>query len=237
MIGLAFSLVIVLVWKAWHAMQTTGLAFFTTSTWDPEPTHRLFGAKAFMYGTAVTSMIAMLVAVPLGVGTAAFLSELAPGWMRRSGSFFVEMLAAIPSVVYGFWGLYVFSPAVQRLISSFSGPDQVGTGLLPAGLVLGIMILPYASAVSFDMIRAVPRSQREAALVARDAVEADGEVDLDELKAQGVGGLVFTPDDFAPGESAAVPAAAWRKPCSHSVSASGVPLAAPGGRRPRQSPK
>ena len=163
-ISLAISLVIVLIWKTWHAMQTTGLAFFTTSTWDPEPTHRLFGAKAFVYGTAVTSMIAMLVAVPLGVGTAAFLSELAPGWLRRSGSFFVEMLAAIPSVVYGFWGLAVLTPALERMISSLGGPNQAGTGLLPAGLVLGIMIIPYAAAVSFDVIRAVPRSQREAAL-------------------------------------------------------------------------
>jgi phosphate transport system permease protein len=163
-IALAISLVIVLIWKAWLSIETTGLSFFTTLTWDPEPTHRLFGAKAFVYGTAVTSAIAMLVAVPFGVGTAAFLSELAPGWLRRSGSFFVEMLAAIPSVVYGFWGLSILAPALERLISSLGGPNQAGTGLLPAGLVLGIMIIPYAAAVSFDVIRAVPRSQREAAL-------------------------------------------------------------------------
>jgi phosphate transport system permease protein len=87
---------------------------------------------------------------------------LAPGWLSRSGSFFVEMLAAIPSVVYGFWGLAVLAPALERLI--IGGPNQAGTGLLPAGLVLGIMIIPYAAAVSFDVIRAVPRSQREPAL-------------------------------------------------------------------------
>jgi phosphate transport system permease protein len=163
-IVLAVLLVSVLIWRAWLAIETTGLSFFTTSKWDPEPTHRKFGALAFVYGTIVTSVISMLVAVPLGVGTAAFLAEIAPQWLRRSGSFFVEMLAAIPSVVYGFWGLYVFSPALQRLISELGGPDQAGIGLLSAGLVLGIMIIPYVAAVSFDVIRAVPRSQREAAL-------------------------------------------------------------------------
>jgi phosphate transport system permease protein len=163
-VALVVLLVAVLFWRAWLAIETTRLSFFTTSKWDPEPTHRDFGALAFVYGTIVTSVIAMLVAVPLGVGTAAFLSEIAPHWLRRSGSFFVEMLAAIPSVVYGFWGLYVFAPALQRLISTLGGPGQAGIGLLPAGLILGIMIIPYAAAVSFDVIRAVPRSQREAAL-------------------------------------------------------------------------
>jgi phosphate transport system permease protein len=161
-IGLAFLLVVVLAWKSLLSIETTGWGFFTTTKWDP--VHKIFGAKAFVYGTIVTSVIAMLIAVPLGVGTAAFLSELAPGWLRRSGSFFVEMLAAIPSVVYGFWGLTVLAPALERLISSLGGPNQAGTGLFPAGLVLGIMIIPYAAAVSFDVIRSVPRSQREAAL-------------------------------------------------------------------------
>jgi phosphate transport system permease protein len=163
-IALAVLLVAVLLGRAWLAIEATGLDFFTSSIWDPEPTHRHFGALAFVYGTIVTSVIAMLVAIPLGVGTAAFLAEVAPPWLRRAGSFFVEMLAAIPSVVYGFWGLSVFAPTLERLISGLGGPDQAGIGLLPAGLVLGIMIVPYAAAVSFDVIRAVPRSQREAAL-------------------------------------------------------------------------
>jgi phosphate transport system permease protein len=163
-IALAVLLVSILVWKAWLAIETTGIAFFTTSKWDPEPTHREFGALAFVYGTVVTSIIAMLVAIPLGVGTATFLAEIAPRWLRRAGSFFVEMLAAIPSVVYGFWGLYVFVPFLRSLINSLGGPDQAGIGLLPAGLILGIMIVPYVAAVSYDVIRAVPRSQREASL-------------------------------------------------------------------------
>ncbi|MBX9578959.1 MAG: phosphate ABC transporter permease subunit PstC [Gemmataceae bacterium] len=163
-VALAVLLVAVLVQQAMLAIRTTGVDFFTTTTWDPEPGHRKFGAVAFVYGTIVTSVIAMLVAVPVGVGTAAFLSEVAPRWLRRSGSYFVEMLAAIPSVVYGFWGLYVFAPAFQGLVSTLGGPDQAGIGLLPAGLILGLMIVPYVSAVSFDVIQAVPRSQREGAL-------------------------------------------------------------------------
>jgi phosphate transport system permease protein len=161
---LALLLVAVLTWRAWESIGTNGLSLFLSADWDPEPTHRHFGALAFIYGTVVTSVIAMLLAVPLGVGTAAFLAELAPRALQRAGSFLVEMLAAIPSVVYGFWGLYVFAPAFQRAVSALGGPEQSGIGLLPAGLVLGIMIVPYAAAVSFDVIRAVPRSQREAAL-------------------------------------------------------------------------
>ncbi len=161
---IAALLVIVLAWRAWESIVTNGIAFFTTSRWDPEPSHRQFGSLAFIYGTIVTSVIAMLVAIPLGVGTSAFLTEIAPAWLRRIGSFLVEMLAAIPSVVFGFWGLYVFVPALQTIVSAVGGPGQAGTGLLPAGLVLGIMIVPYVAAVSFDVIRAVPRSQRDGAL-------------------------------------------------------------------------
>ena len=161
-IGLAGLLLAVLVWKSWLAIQTIGGQFFTTVTWDPEPTHRQFGALAFIYGTMATSAIAMLIAVPLGIGTAIFLSEIAPGWLRRVGSFFVEMLAAIPSVVYGFWGMFVLAPAFQSIITALGGPNQGGVGILPAGLILSIMIVPYVAAVSYDVCRAVPRSQREA---------------------------------------------------------------------------
>lgn len=163
-IGLAILFIAVLVWRSWLAINTLGTSFFTTSVWDPEPTHREFGALAFVYGTVITSLIAMVVAIPFGVGTAAFLSEVAPHWLRKVGAFFVEMLAAIPSVVYGFWGLYVFSPVLRKVVVLLGGPDQAGIGLLSAGLVLGIMVIPYIAAVSFDVIRAVPRSQREGSL-------------------------------------------------------------------------
>lgn len=164
-IVLASLLVIVLAWKSSLALRTVGLSFFTGRTWDPEPEHRIFGALPFIYGTVATSLVAMLIAVPLGVGTAAYLSEIAPGWLRRGGSFLVEMLAAIPSVVYGFWGLYVLAPIFGALVTRLGGPNTGGgVGVLAASLVLAIMIVPYVAAVSFDVCRAVPTSQREAAL-------------------------------------------------------------------------
>jgi phosphate transport system permease protein len=162
-IGLVVALVAVLIWAAWPAIEWSGIGFLTSAEWHPHPSRREFGALAFVYGTVVTSTIAMLIAIPLGVGSAAFLAEIAPHGLRRIGAFLIEMLAAIPSVVYGFWGMRVFVPAFTWFVAAMGGPEQVGTGLLPAGLVLGIMILPYAAAVSFDVIRAVPRSQREAA--------------------------------------------------------------------------
>jgi phosphate transport system permease protein len=163
-IVLAALLLGIILWKSWLAIQTIGSHFFLSTTWDPEPTHRQFGALAFVYGTVATSAIAMVIAVPLGVGTAAFLSEIAPGWLRRAGSFLVEMLAAVPSVVYGFWGLFVLAPVLQDIFTALGGPNQGGVGILPAGLLLSIMIVPYIAAVSFDVCRAVPRAQREASL-------------------------------------------------------------------------
>jgi phosphate transport system permease protein len=104
----------------------------------------------------------MVIAVPLGIGTAAFLSEIATGWIRKTGSFLVEMLAAIPSVVYGFWAFFVLVPMVQWFFTAVGGPNQGGTGILSAGLILSVMIVPYVAAVSFDVCQAVPNSQREA---------------------------------------------------------------------------
>ena len=135
-IVLGLLLVGVLVWQAWESIEKTGLSFFTTSTWDPvdDVGHRRFGSLAFVYGTVATSMIAMMLAVPMAVGTATFLAEIAPRGLRRAGSFFVEMLAAIPSVVYGFWGIYVMAPALQSLITATAagGPRSSRRGH-PAG--------------------------------------------------------------------------------------------------------
>ena len=117
----------------------------------------------------------MAIAVPLGVGTATCLSEVAPGWLRRVCSPLVEMLAAVPSVVYGFWGLFVVAPALQRLITGLGGPNQGGVGVLSAGFVLSIMVVPYVATISFDALQAVPRSQREAGLaLARPAGRRSG---------------------------------------------------------------
>jgi phosphate transport system permease protein len=159
---LAVLLVAVLAWQAWLAIREIGAGFFTQTTWDP--VHRIFGCLAFVYGTVATSLIAMLLAVPLGIATAAFLSEIAPGWLRRPASFLVEMLAAIPSVVYGFWGLYVLCPRLQAAITWLGGPNTGGSGLLPAGIILAIMIVPYVAAVGYDVCQAVPGSQRAGAL-------------------------------------------------------------------------
>ena len=124
-----------------------------------------FGVWVFIYGTLATSAIAMLIAVPLGVGTAAYLSEIAPAWLRRACSFLSELLAAIPSVVYGFWGLFFIAPAIHRLFVAVGvNSPASGQGILAAGLILAIMILPYITAISFDVCRAVPSAQRQGAL-------------------------------------------------------------------------
>jgi phosphate transport system permease protein len=159
LVGLIVALLFL---QAWPAIRGLGTSILFSTDWDP--THDRFGGLAFVYGSIVTSLLAMLLAVPLGVGTATFLAEVAPAWLKRSGSFLVELLAAIPSVVYGFWGIMFLAPNVQELFTWMGGPNVGGKGLLSAGLILAIMILPYIAAVSYDVCQAVPRSQREGAL-------------------------------------------------------------------------
>lgn len=149
-----------------------GLRFLAATEWDP--VRERFGALPFVYGTLVSSLIAVLLAVPLGLGVAFFLSELAPRWLRDPVSFLVELLAAIPSVVYGLWGIFVLVPVVRNVeIALLSSPLAVlplfrgapyGIGMLSAGIILAIMIVPTVAAVSREVFRAVPGSQREAAL-------------------------------------------------------------------------
>lgn len=161
-----------LIAAAWLAVQRFGLNFFATSTWDPVAEE--FGVVPFVYGTLVSSALALLIAVPLGLGVAIFLAELVPGWLRAPVSFFVELLAAIPSVVIGLWGIFVLVPWVRTSLGPalkstlgflplFGGPP-LGIGMLTAGLVLAVMVVPFIVAVSTEVMRAVPRSQREAAL-------------------------------------------------------------------------
>ena len=157
----AAALVVVLVWQSRTVLPRFG-EFLTGLKLDP--VNNKYGALAYVFGTLVTSALAMLIAVPLGVGAAAYLAEIAPGWLRRAGSFLIELLAAIPSVVYGFWGLYFVAPAVQWFFDRVGGPNTGGAGVLSASLILAIMIVPYITAISFDVCRAVPRSQREGAL-------------------------------------------------------------------------
>jgi phosphate transport system permease protein len=161
-IALVAALVATLVWQSWPFWRDLGGYALTHVTWNAGKGQ--FGVWALVYGTLATSAIAMLIAVPLGVGTAAFLAEIAPGWLRRAGSFLIELLAAIPSVVYGFWGLLFLTPLVRQLFGLLGHPYSSGSGVLAAGLILSVMIVPYVTAISYDVCRAVPRSQREGAL-------------------------------------------------------------------------
>jgi phosphate transport system permease protein len=157
-------LVFILVVRSWLGIQTFGFSFLLSADWNPVAEPPRFGSLAFVFGTLVTSAIAMLIAVPLGVGTAAYLSEIAGPRLRRIASFFIEMLAAIPSVIYGFWGLYVLAPLIGQLFRLMGSDNVSGRGLLSAGVVLAIMIVPYIAAITYDVCQAVPRSQREGSL-------------------------------------------------------------------------
>jgi phosphate transport system permease protein len=161
-VAVAGLLLLVLCWQSSLAVSTLGLEFFKSQDWDP--VHEKYGALAFIYGTLVTSAIAMLIAVPLGVGSAAYLSEIAGARFRKYVMYAVELLAAIPSVVYGFWGMFVLAPALQDVLLWVGGPNNAGRGILTCSVVLSVMIVPYVTAVSFDVFRAVPSSQRQASL-------------------------------------------------------------------------
>jgi len=166
------AMLVALIAAARPAIERFGLAFFVSSTWDPVAGE--FGVLPFIYGTLVSSALALLISVPLGIGTAVFLSELAPSWLRSPIRFLVELLAAIPSVVYGLWGIFVLVPWVRVVLTPalkgtlgflplFTGPP-LGIGMLTAGVILSVMVVPFIVAVSTEVMRAVPRSQREAAL-------------------------------------------------------------------------
>src|SRR5216117_3640776 len=168
-------LVILIGWQLWHgsslAVQKFGFHFLTTSTWDPVTEQ--FGALPFIYGTLVSSLIALLIAVPLSVATAVYLTELAPVWIRQPIVSLIEMLAAIPSVILGLWGIFVMIPwlrdypfpLLKRLFGwtpFFSGPIY-GTSMLAGGIIIAIMILPIITSSSREILRSVPDLQREAA--------------------------------------------------------------------------
>jgi phosphate transport system permease protein len=157
------------------ALRTFGLKFLYTEVWNPVTEQ--FGALAPIYGTLVTSFIAMLIAVPVGLLIAMFLTELCPMWLRRPIGIAIELLAGIPSIIYGIWGLFIFAPFLQRtlqpalinlfgdvpvLSSLFAGPPY-GIGMLTAGLILAIMVLPFITSISRDVFEATPPVLKEAA--------------------------------------------------------------------------
>src|ERR1700694_1616828 len=167
---------VMLVYELWRESYLPrhkfGFAFFRTSVWDPIFDH--FGALPFIYGTLGTAGVALLIAVPLGIGAAIFLAELAPARVSDTLQFFIELLAAVPSVIYGLLGVFVVIPLMRQYIQPglknllgflplFQGPAY-GVGFLTAGIVLAIMVMPYIISVSREVLLSVPRDQREAAL-------------------------------------------------------------------------
>lgn len=154
------------------SLQKFGWSFLTGTVWDP--VNDVYGALPFIFGTVTSSALALVLALPLSIGVAIFLSELAPRWLERPVSFLVELLAAIPSIVYGLWGVFVLVPwlrnSVEPLLTKIPGSLALfrgapyGFGMLAAGIILAIMILPIISTISRDVLRAIPNSQREAVL-------------------------------------------------------------------------
>src|SRR5215467_1148356 len=154
---------------SWHSF---GLKFFAASDWDP--VSEQFGALPFIYGTLVSSLVALVIAVPLAVGVAVFTTEMCPKALRGPLSFFVELLAAIPSVIYGLWAIFVLVPLLSAYVQPFlaktfgwtglfSGPPY-GIGMLAAGVILAIMIVPIISSITREVLMVVPQHQREGAL-------------------------------------------------------------------------
>ena len=173
---LVFTLVFFMAYEMYLGSRLSiakfGWSFITGSAWDPVRDD--FGALPFIFGTVVSSLIALLIAVPLGIGVAVFLSELAPRRLEQPLSFMVELLAAIPSIIYGLWGMFVLVPWVRTSLEPFLGKrlgflplftgPPYGFGMLAAGLILAIMVLPIITSISRDVMKAIPTLQREAAL-------------------------------------------------------------------------
>ena len=164
--GIAF----VLYTDAWLALSKFGWQFWQTDVWDPIAGE--FGARPFIWGTLYSSVVALIIAGPIALGIAIYISELCPAWLQRPLVFLTELLAAIPSIVYGLWGIFVMVPFVRQLeagtppwmkaLPLFSGPP-LGLGMLSASLLLAIMIIPFSSSVAREVLKAVPQSQREGA--------------------------------------------------------------------------
>ncbi|MDP3618176.1 MAG: phosphate ABC transporter permease PstC, partial [Ramlibacter sp.] len=162
-LGLLLAILVSLVIGAWPAIEKYGLGFLTNSVWDP--VNNEYGGLVMIYGTIATSLIALVIAVPVSFGIALFLTELSPSWLKRPLGTAIELLAAVPSIVYGMWGLLVFGPILatyvqQPLQTLFSGVPYlgalvsgppVGIGILSAGIILAIMIIPYIASVMRDV--------------------------------------------------------------------------------------
>ncbi|HYT66088.1 MAG TPA: phosphate ABC transporter permease subunit PstC [Vicinamibacterales bacterium] len=157
-------------WESRLSIREFGWQFWRTEIWDPVAGQ--FGARPFIWGTLYSSVLALLIATPVALGIAVYISELCPGWLQRPLVFLTELLAAIPSIVYGLWGMFVLVPFVRHLetgtpewmraLPLFSGPP-LGIGMLAAAIILSIMVIPFTSSIAREVLRAVPQAQREGA--------------------------------------------------------------------------
>lgn len=174
-VAIFLGVVVALVEGAWPAIKAFGLPFLWTEKWNPVT--EKFGGLAAIYGTLVTSLVAMLIAVPMGIGIAVFLTEICPNALKRPISIAIELLAGIPSIIYGIWGLFILAPFLQTAVQPwlietfadvpvfstlFEGPPY-GIGMFTASLILSIMILPFISSVTRDVFETVPPVLKEAA--------------------------------------------------------------------------
>jgi phosphate transport system permease protein len=174
----AFLIIFLVFWIIYEMFKDSeasrnafGWDFIFSSEWDP--VKEKFGALTFIYGTVVSSLIALAIALPVSIGIAIFLSELAPQIIKTTLSFLIEILAAIPSIIYGFWGIFVLAPFMRNSLQPFLQSTlgflpffqgtQIGFGLLTSGIILAIMIIPIISAISRDVLKTIPQAQREAA--------------------------------------------------------------------------
>ena len=203
-LGLLMAILITLLIGAWPAIKEFGPGFLTSAVWDP--VQNKYGGLVMIYGTVVTSLIALLIAVPVSFGIALFLTELSPAWLKRPLGIAVELLAAIPSIVYGMWGLLVFAPILSRYVQQplqgwfadvpvlgalFSGPP-VGIGILSAGIILAIMIIPFIAAVMRDVFEVTPPLLKESAYgLGSTTWEVVSKVVLPYTKTGVVGGIML----------------------------------------------
>ena len=203
-LALLAGIIVSLFVNAAPAIQQFGLPFLWTAEWDP--VQEKFGGLVMIYGTVMTSLIALVIAVPVSFGIALFLTEMSPGWLRRPLGIAIELLAAVPSIVYGMWGLLVFSPILstyvqqplQKLfkgvpvLESFVSGAPVGIGLLSAGIILAIMIIPYIAAVTRDVFEVTPPMLKESAYgLGATTWEVVSQVVLPYTKAGVVGGVML----------------------------------------------
>jgi phosphate transport system permease protein len=203
-LALLAGIIVSLLIGAWPAIEKYGLSFLWTKDWDP--VQEKFGGLVMIYGTLATSLIALLIAVPVSFGIALFLTELSPGWLKRPLGIAIELLAAVPSIVYGMWGLLVFAPILSTYVQAplqsmfgttpvlgalFSGPP-VGIGILSAGIILAIMIIPFIAAVMRDVFDVTPPMLKESAYgLGSTTWEVVSKVVLPYTKTGVVGGIML----------------------------------------------